>query len=73
MESAILRIEGMHCDGCAATIKSLLERQAGVKAVNVSFTEGLARVLLDPRTTSRSALSTEIEKAGYRVTSADVS
>ncbi len=68
MKSARLRIEGMHCGGCAAVIQSLLARQDGVKAVDVTFTERLARIQFDPHATSQETLVAVIEKAGYQVT-----
>jgi copper chaperone len=49
MKTAILKVEGMHCDGCATTIKTVLEREPGVQMAAVSFAEGQARVLYDPR------------------------
>jgi len=35
----------MHWDGCAATIKPLVEREARVKAASVVFKTGKARIL----------------------------
>ena len=49
MKTAIFKIDGMHCNGCANTIKALLERQQDVKLVAVSFDEHQARVLYDPK------------------------
>ncbi|MCA1853657.1 MAG: MerR family DNA-binding protein, partial [Beggiatoa sp.] len=46
-----LRIEGMHCDGCASTIEALLAREPGVKSVSVSHAAGQGRVLYDPALT----------------------
>lgn len=40
MKSTIFRIAGMHCDGCAATIKMLVEREPGVLMADVRFGEG---------------------------------
>ncbi len=57
MQSLRLKIGGMHCDGCAVTNKSLLEHEAGVRMVDVSFKDGTARVLYDPATVSEEALS----------------
>ncbi|SCU74680.1 Heavy metal transport/detoxification protein [Cupriavidus necator] len=73
MKNATLRIDGMHCAGCAAIVQALLERQAGVKAVEVSHREALARVLFEPQTISEQVLVSAVENAGYRVTSAEVS
>lgn len=69
METMIVRIDGMHCDGCADTIKALLEVEAGVKASSVSFKEGRARVLYDPAVIDEKKLVAAIEKGGYKVTS----
>lgn len=64
-----LKIQGMHCDGCANTIKALVEREPGVKSVAVSFENGEARVLYDPAATGEDKLAILVERAGYRVTS----
>lgn len=69
MKSVSLKIQGMHCDGCANTIKALVEREPGVKTVAVSFESGEARVLYDPATTNEDKLVALVERPGYRVTS----
>lgn len=69
MKSVSLKIEGMHCDGCANTIKALVEREPGVKTVAVSFESGEARVLYDPAATNEDKLVALVERPGYRVTS----
>lgn len=69
MKTVVLTIEGMHCDGCAETIKALLEVEAGVKASSISFKEGRARVLYDPAVIDEKKLVAAIEKGGYRVAS----
>jgi copper chaperone len=66
MKTATFKIEGMHCDGCALTVKTLVEREPGVKAATVSFKEGEARVLYDPQAISEERLAATIEKTGYR-------
>lgn len=67
MKTATLTIEGMHCDGCASTIKTLLERQPGVQMATVSFAERQARILYDPTATDENRLVAAIEKPGFRV------
>lgn len=67
METMIVRIDGMHCDGCAETIKALLAVEAGVKAATVSFQDGHARVLYDPAVVDKKTLVAAIEKGGYKV------
>jgi len=69
MKTLVVTIEGMHCDGCAETIKALLAVEAGVKAATVSFQEGHARVLYDPVVVDEKKLVAAIEKGGYKVAS----
>lgn len=68
MNSVTLKLEGMHCDGCAATIQALIERNGGVRKAAVSFGDGEARVLYDPQSVTVEQLTATIEKCGYRVT-----
>ena len=49
MKTATFKIDGMNCDACANTIKSLVEREPGVRMVSVSFKEREARVLYNPQ------------------------
>jgi copper chaperone CopZ len=69
VKSVTFKVQGMHCDGCANTIKALVERAPGVKSVAVSFEAGEARVLYDPAATSEDTLVALVERPGYRVTS----
>lgn len=67
MNTATFRIEGMHCDGCASNIESLLRNSAGVQRATAAFNEGQARVLYDATTITEDELAAVIEKGGYRV------
>jgi copper chaperone CopZ len=67
MKSLRVKIEGMHCDGCATMIEALLAHQPGVKATSVSHAGGGGRILYDPGATDPGRLVAAIEKAGYRV------
>ena len=68
MHSVTLKVEGMHCDGCAATIQALIERNGGVRKAAVSFSDGEARVFYDPRSATEEQLTAAIEQGGFRVT-----
>ena len=68
MKNVTLKVEGMHCSGCASTVQVLLQRNEGVKKVSASFEAGEARVLYDPAVVSEDQLAGVVEKAGYRVT-----
>jgi copper chaperone CopZ len=67
MKTAIFKIEGMNCDACANTIKSLVEKEAGVRMASVSFSERQARVLYDPQSVQEDRLVDTIQKPGFRV------
>ena len=54
MKTATFTIDGMLCDGCASTVKTLIERQPGVQMATVSFAD-------------RQALIAAIGKPGFRV------
>jgi copper chaperone CopZ len=69
MNTAKLKVEGMHCDGCAQIIQSFLEKKTGVAAANVSFNDGEARVFYDTHAIAEDQLVEAIEKAGYRIVS----
>jgi len=67
MKTATFTIEGMHWDGCASTVKTLVERQPGVQLATVSFADRQARVLYDPHATDEARLVAAIEKPGFRL------
>jgi len=67
MNTVKFKVQGMHCDGCARIIQSLLEKKSGVRAATVSFKESEARVLYEAKTVAEDQLVAAIEKAGYRV------
>ena len=63
-----VKIEGMHCDGCAGTVQALLSHEAGIKSANVSFAKGRATVLYDPNETDMAKVVAAIARAGFRAT-----
>ena len=67
MKTALFRIEGMSCEGCADTIETLVEREPGVRMASVSFDQRRARVLYDPRLTGEQRLVDAIQRPGFRV------
>ncbi len=67
MKSLELRIEGMHCDGCAGTIEALLAREPGLKGASVSYAAGKGQILYDPAATDPVRIAATIERAGFRV------
>jgi len=67
MKTTIFKIDGMNCDACASTIKSLVEKQPGVQMAAVSYSDRQARVLFDPKSVAEEHLVNTIQKAGFRV------
>lgn len=67
MKCVTLEIEGMHCNGCAETIKSLVEKQPGVQAVSVSFDRGRARILYNQNAIHEDQLIAVVQEPGFRV------
>lgn len=67
MKTAELVIDGMHCDGCAKTVESLLSAEPGVKVATASFVQGSAKVVFDPAKIELAALAKAVERAGYLV------
>ena len=60
-----LKIEGMHCGGCATGVGILLNTK-GVKA-KVDFNSKKAEIEFDPKKISLKEIKKEIENAGYKV------
>ena len=65
MSTATIKIEGMHCDGCAQRVRRVLEREPGVKEAKVSYADGQARVTFDEGSTTTDRLGQVVERAGY--------
>jgi copper chaperone len=67
MKTTVFKIEGMNCDACANTIKTLVEKEPGVQMASVSYGERRARVLYDPQSIGEEHLVDIIQKPGFRV------
>jgi len=58
-----LKVDGMHCDNCAARVEKALQELDGVSA-EVAFSDGMARVT-HPDTVSVADLQDAVKSAGY--------
>jgi copper chaperone len=67
MESVTLKIKGMSCGGCVASVERVLKAVPGVVAVEAQLSPGLAEVNFDPVQTGVPALCAAIEAAGYDI------
>ena len=61
-----IRIEGMHCQNCAASVEKKLKATAGVQAVRVSFEKKKAWVKFDDQTISVAQIREVINSTGYK-------
>ena len=67
METTTLKIDGMTCQGCVASVTRVLKAVNGVSDAHVSLEANEARVTYDAGKTSLAMLSQAIEDAGYDV------
>lgn len=67
MNTTTFRIDGMQCDDCAERIRTLLDKEPGVREARVSFAEGSAAVRFNPHTVSEARLREIIEMGGFDV------
>jgi copper chaperone len=62
-----LKIEGMSCGGCVASVERVLKGVPGVVTVKAQLSPGRAEVNFDPVQTGVPALCAAIEAAGYDI------
>ena len=62
-----LTISGMHCDDCATRISSLLEKEAGVREVSISYETGTASLVYHSHAIEKKRIVAVIERAGFTV------
>ena len=67
MDVVTLKIDGMTCGGCVASVERVLRAVPGVVATKVQPSPGLAEVTFDPARTGVAALQAAIEDAGYAI------
>ena len=67
METITMKVDGMTCGGCVASVTRVLKAVPGVADVEVTLQPGAAKVTFDPARTGAPALRTAVEDAGYDV------
>ena len=65
MESISLKVTGMTCAGCVASVTRVLQNVKGVSKVDVSRAAARARVEFDPSLANREQLRAAVEGAGF--------
>lgn len=65
----VIRIEGMTCDACAATLRTRLVKIPGVESVVVDYESASATLYQSPDGPTDDALKHAVEDVGFRLTS----
>lgn len=65
MENVTIKVNGMTCGGCVASVERVLHALDGVGKVDVSLANAEAKVEFDRARVSEDALRAAIEDAGY--------
>ncbi len=65
METTTIKIEGMSCGGCTASVTKVLTETSGVAKAEVQLSPGQATVEFDPAVVTRAALCAAIDDAGF--------
>ena len=64
---SILMVQGMYCAACSGAIEGALERQAGVRVVDVQAASRRVTIRWDPSKTQLSKLARAVGQVGYRL------
>ncbi|MDN0073408.1 heavy metal-associated domain-containing protein [Crenobacter sp. SG2303] len=65
MSQVELKVDGMTCGGCVASVKKALGAVSGVQSVEVDLASG--RVAVEGEALDRQALDAAVEAAGFDV------
>jgi copper chaperone len=69
METVTLKVNGMTCGGCVASVTRVLRILPGVGEVTVALETETARIAYDPQRAGLPEIKRAIEDAGYEVAS----
>ena len=65
-KTATIRVEGMHCKMCSASVAKALEATDGVEKVEVSHERGVAVVQYDDQKVTEAKLREVINSTGFK-------
>ena len=65
MKEVVLKIKGMHCEGCSTRLEKVLNNQDGVEDAKVSLEKAKANIKFDETQTSVDELKEAVEDAGF--------
>jgi copper chaperone len=64
--SVTIKVKGMTCGGCVSSVRTALEKTAGVDSANVDLNSGTAEIFFDDTFVDPRKLARVIESAGYQ-------
>ncbi len=67
MKTSTIKIQGMTCGGCVASVTKALQQTPGVQNVQVTLSPGQAEVVYDDAVANELALRSAVEDAGFDV------
>ena len=67
-QTAIFAVANMTCATCPITVKTAMQRVAGVQSVNVSFERKTAVVVFDPSRVKSAAIAAASAEVGFPAT-----
>lgn len=67
VETTMIAVQGMTCDGCVRAVSNALKAVPGVKDVRVDLAHGQATVTHESGVTKAEHLKAAVEDAGYDV------
>ena len=65
METAVIKVSGMTCQGCVRSVTRVLQAVPGVDAVEVSLEKGEAALRYDPAQADLPQFRKAVEEAGF--------
>ena len=65
MKEVVLKIKGMHCEGCSTRLEKVLNNQDGVEEAKVSLEKAEANIKFDETQTRVDELKEAVEDAGF--------
>ncbi len=65
MESTLIHIDGMTCNGCVKSVTGVLTALVGVESAEVSLANQSANIAFDAAAINRAALIAAVEEAGF--------
>jgi mercuric ion transport protein len=66
LATVTVEVEGMKCESCEVPIKAALNQAPGVRAAEVSYKNGNARIQYDPIQTNLDQIKSAISATGYK-------